>query len=279
MAWWGKLLGGAFGYVFGGPLGALIGVALGHNLDGGLERTGEDFSSYLADETIDGKTWFSAQERTQTAFFTATFSVMGHLAKADGRVTRDELRIATEVMEQMSLTPDLTRAAQRLFNKGKAPGFPLDGVLEQFRQECHRSRNLIQLFIELQLHAAYADGALRPQERTILIHICHRLRISEFEFKRLEAMVQAELRFRRTVGAEDFRTQTGGTLDDAYAILKISPEASDHEVKRAYRRLMSQHHPDKLVANGVPEEMIRVATEKTQEIKLAYEQIKEARGL
>ena len=121
MAWWGKLIGGAFGFMLGGPLGAILGAALGHNFDRGLSDV----------EALPGGSDPDRQERTQTAFFTATFSVMGHVAKSDGRVSDDEIRLASNIMEQMGLTSDQKRLAQRLFNEGKAPDFPLADVLEQ----------------------------------------------------------------------------------------------------------------------------------------------------
>ena len=264
MAWWGKLIGGAFGYMLGGPLGALLGAVLGHNLDAGLRRMDQLDSA--------GPFAFDERERTQSAFFTATFAVMGHIAKADGRVTADELQVATRLMRQMNLTPELVRAAQELFKQGKAPAFPLDEVLDQFRQECHRSRNLVRMFVEIQLFAAYADGSVHPEERRILIYICQRLGVAADDFARLEAMIQAEVKLARGGDA-------GPSVADAYAILNVSPDVSDADLKRAYRRLMSQHHPDKLVAKGLPEEMMKLATEKTREIKQAYDRIKEARGL
>ena len=256
--------------MLGGPLGALIGAALGHSFDSGLgriEQLGYDESP------------FSNQERTQTAFFTATFSVMGHLAKADGRVTRDELHVATALMQQMGLRSDLVDVAQRLFNEGKAPNFPLDAVLDQFRAECHRNRNLIRLFLEIQVQAAYADGAVHPSERRVLQHVCLRLGFSAGELESIEVRIAAELNFRRTYAGWGTPGPPRASLDDAYAILNVDPQASDAEVKKAYRRQMSQHHPDKLVAKGLPEEMMTLAKEKTQEIKLAYERIKESRGL
>jgi DnaJ like chaperone protein len=271
MGWWGKIIGGAFGFLVGGPLGGLLGVALGHGFDKGLEQVSSSTSHWPP---------FTAQEQTQTAFFTATFSVMGHLAKSDGRVTRDELGVATDLMRQMHLSPEQIRVAQRLFNEGKAPDFPLDAVLEQFRRTCHSSRNLMRLFIEVQLYAALADGAMHPHERRLLVYVCRRLNVAHREFLDLEAMIAAELRFRRAGGARE-ETLEGepNDLTDAYALLNVSPDVSDAELKRAFRRLMSQHHPDKLVASGLPEEMMKLATEKTQEIKLAYDRIKKARGL
>jgi len=254
MSWWGKLLGGSFGFVFGGPLGALVGVALGHTMD--AHRSSSP----------------GVRERTQTAFFTATFSVLGHLAKADGRITRDEIRLAEAVMAQMQLGEELRNLAKNLYRQGKEPDFALDEVLDQFKRECHRSRLLLRMFIEILLQAAYVDGVLHPAERKILLHICSRLGITPAQFEHLDAMVR---------GARG-RTPRGGLrgddLDRAYAVLGVPAEANDEEIKRAYRRLLNQHHPDKLVAKGLPEEMMKLASEKTHEIRKAYERIRAARG-
>jgi len=272
VAWWGKVVGGALGFVLGGPLGALLGAVLGHNLDRGL-------ASLEAGETLDP----GDRERVQTAFFTATFSVAGHLAKVDGRVSPQEIGLAEAVMTRMDLSPDMRRAAIDLFNRGKAPGFDLDAVLEQFRQECRHRHSLMQMFLEIQLQAAYADGPPSPGEERLLRQICERLGIPEFLFRRLEQLVRLQHEFASGAagaGREAPRApRTGGpTLDQAYAVLGLKAGASDAEVKRAYRRLLSQHHPDKLVSKGLPEEMMKLATEKTHEIRQAYEIVTRARA-
>jgi DnaJ like chaperone protein len=268
VGWWGKLAGGAFGFMLGGPLGALLGAGLGHNLDRGLDGLKQ------AEELAPGE-----RERVQTAFFTATFSVMGSVAKADGRVSQKEIALATAVMDEMDLDSEMRRTAIRLFDQGKQPDFPLDEVLEQFRRESHRRTTLIQMFIEIQLQAAYADDHLNAAEERLLLHICKRLGIPEFLFRRLERMIQAE---RHYTGAGQRGEAPGKerrpSLDDAYAILNISSDVSDGEVKKAYRRLLSQHHPDKLVAKGLPQEMMKMAAQKTHEIRQAYEKVKETRG-
>ena len=266
MSWWGKLAGGAFGFILGGPLGALLGAVLGHNLDRGL-------SGLEAERLQPGE-----QERVQTAFFTATFSIMGHLAKVDGSVSRKEIDLAEAVMRKMELDADMRATAIRLFNQGKQETFPLEEVIEQFRRECHRRSTLIQMFIEIQLQAAYADGKIDSAEERLLLHICRRLGIPEMLFRRLEQMIQAEYHFAGAGGGQFRKGDAAPSLDDAYALLNISKNVSDDEVKRAYRRQTSQHHPDKLVAKGLPEEMMKIASEKTHEIRLAYERIKEARG-
>ena len=266
LSWWGKLAGGAFGFMLGGPLGALLGVVLGHNFDRGLRR----LPGVEVDTAAD-------RERVQTAFFTATFAVMGRVAKADGRVSEQEIRMAETVMSEMSLAPEMRRAAIGLFNQGKSAGFDLDAVLEQFRRECHGRTTLLGMFIEIQLQAAYADGTLDPAEDSLLAHICARLGVSPQEYRRLERMVRAERGFAGDAGARRPRP-SGPTLDEAYAVLGLDASASDAELKRAYRRLLSQHHPDKLVSKGLPEEMMKVAAQKTHEIRQAYERVRAARG-
>ena len=280
MSWLGKILGGALGFALGGPLGAVVGVALGHNLDRSAraerDRGREDLGFVDADDPadfLDSPEPLDPHERTQTAFFTATFSVMGHLAKADGLVTRDEIRLAAQVMDEMQLSGFRRELAQRLFREGRAADFPLDAALDQLRRECRYSSHLIAMFVEILLHAAYADGALHSRERALLERICVRLHLPAGELARLEAMVRAQ---RHIHGGQP---SDGISPEDAYAILGVDESCSDAELKRAYRRMMNRHHPDKLVAKGLPEEMMRVATEKTREIKAAWERLKEVRGL
>jgi DnaJ like chaperone protein len=148
VAWWGKALGGAFGFMIGGPLGALMGIAFGHSFDRGMSGVG-------------GAEFAADQERIQAAFFTATFSVMGYIAKADGRVTRDEIRLAEAVMERLGLGTEMRESAKKLFGEGKANDFPIDEVMQQFKRETHRRTTLIQMFLEIQLQAAYATRSTR----------------------------------------------------------------------------------------------------------------------
>lgn len=283
MSWWGKVLGGTFGFVIGGgPLGALIGAAIGGVFDKGMEQLDADNAGSADD-----------QERIQLAFFTATFSVMGHVAKADGHVSRDEIRHAEAVMNHMQLTPEMRRAAINLFNEGKKNEFDLNGVLTQFRQEAGRRTNLYRMFLEIQIQAAFADGTMDHAERTVLLSISKQLGFPDFVFRQLEALVRAGMGADGAAGAggryQGGAHQRGGagqgrapskglSLDEAYAILGVDAQSSAQDIKRAYRRLISQHHPDKLVAKGLPEEMIKLANEKSAKISSAYDMIKDARG-
>ena len=158
---------------------------------------------------------------------------MGHISKADGRVSQEELRLAGAVMDQLGLRGQMrARAAQSLFNAGRGSDFPLDDVLAQFRRECRYSLNLARLFVEIQVQAAYADGEVHPAERLLLNHIAAVLGLAEGELEQLEAVVRAH------AGASG----SAATLspDEAYAILGVSLQTSDADVKRAYRRLMNR---------------------------------------
>lgn len=264
MAWWGKLIGGTFGFMLGGPLGALIGAAIGHNLDAGMDR--------LPGGQVLGA---GETERVQTAFFTTIFSVMGYIAKADGRVTHDELDIARNLMSHMQLSGDQRKAAMHLFAEGKQAGFALDDVLEQFREECRGRRNLVQMFLEMLISTALADGVLHDSERNALRYIAEKLGFPQSSFEQLLSLVQAQFQYGAHDGAQE--KSSAEKLREAYAVVGVTETASDEEIKRAYRKLMSEHHPDKLVSKGLPEEMMKIATEKAQEIQTAYDEIKAAR--
>lgn len=258
MSWW-TLLGGAIGLALGGPLGALLGAALGNAVGAGASSF-TDAPGLAAGDT----------ERVQTAFFTAAFAIMGHVAKSDGRVTRDEIAMAERVMAGMRLDAEQRRLAMSLFNEGKQDGFPAHEVLEQFRRECHRRRHLIQMFMEIIVGTALADARYDPRERSALEGIAAALGYTPDAFAELMGRMTGQAHFDEGGSARD-------RLDAAHELLGVEAGVGDAELKKAYRRQMSQHHPDKLVAKGLPEEMMEIATRKTQDIKAAYELIRERR--
>ncbi|SHO55631.1 co-chaperone DjlA [Vibrio quintilis] len=279
----GKILGVFFGLLFGGPIGALIGLFLGHQFDKarGLHNSPFSSSSFSSGE---------AQQARQEQFFKAAFSVMGHVAKAKGKVTKEEIHLATLMMERMNLTEAQKTAAQNAFRDGKSPDFPLEDTLEQVVQATGRRHDLLQFFLELQISAAFADGDLHPIERNLLHKIARGLGFSSEYLERRLRMQEAAFRFQRNArfgggggyqegaGSAYQEQQTADRLDDAYKLLGVDKDAEAGVVKKAYRKLMNEHHPDKLMAKGLPPEMMTVAKEKSQEIQQAYDLIKKVKG-
>lgn len=263
--WLGLVIGAVLGWMVGGPVGAIIGALLGQSVSVGVSRGGWSGHDSM---------------RAQEAFFTATFSVMGHIAKADGVVSPDEIQAARAVMAHMNLDPNQQRVAIELFNRGKQPDFNLDAALAQFRAACFGRHDLMRMFLQIQLHAALADGGLHPAERVLFQRICALLGISEFELRQYEQFIHAQRTYQGAHGRAGVGTRAReDALAAAYQTLGVSPQASDGDIKTAYRRLMKDNHPDKLVARGLPEAMVKLAQEKVQQINVAYDTIKESRGI
>jgi DnaJ like chaperone protein len=279
MLWIGKIVGILLGYAFAGPLGAVIGFIFGHNFDVALKQQ-SDHSHQNSQK----------QTQNQNAFFIATFQVMGHVAKSDGRISEIEIQAARAVMQRMGLNEKMRRRAIELFNQGKDTDFSLQQALQHLLENCQRNRSLLQMFYDIQLQAAFAEGALSPQKKRLLQFICQRLGCTPVDFSTYESIYRGQYSYQQQTRQQRGQQQyyqykqrytqptAESTLSDAYKILGIPQSANTAEIKRAYRKLMSQNHPDKLVAKGLPDEMMKLATEKTQQIRAAYDQIRESRG-
>lgn len=211
-------------------------------------------------------------------FFRTTFELMGHVAKSDGRVSEAEIDAARRLMQELRLGPREIGIAIECFRNGKSAAFDAERGVERLREACGQRHDLLRAFMELQLRAALAGNGISPPARAILLRVADRLGMSGLEFAYIEASLRA--RQRTHGGTAGGKPAAGaGSLADFYAELEIDPNITDQEVTKAYRRQMSRHHPDKLVANGLPESMAQVAKEKTQRIQEAYEGIRAARGM
>lgn len=264
MKWTGKIIGFLIGWMTGGPFLATLGLLIGHAFDKGLS-----IDSFIQNP--------GHQKQTQDVFFKTVFSVMGFMAKSDGRVSEEEIEKARHIMDRMGLMGQQKQEAIHFFTEGKQPDFDINAALSEFRQACHSHKDLLRLFIEIQFQAAHIRGQVSTEKRRILKYICQFLGFTPIDFTIFDQFSRAHQRQQQQ--RRRYHHQPQEPLRDSYQILGLARQASDQEVKNAYRRLMSQHHPDKLIAKGLPESMIKIATEKTQEIKAAYEQICKARGI
>lgn len=263
----GKIIGALFGAMFGGFYGMLFGVWVGHYFDIGLAQESSGFQRIFTPFT-------GASIQVQEIFFESTFSIMGHIAKADGRVSEREIEAARAIMARMGLSHEKSLQAMQLFNRGKEPGFSLEQTLALFSRVARNRFPLVQMFLEIQLQVAMADGRIAEGARPILRKAANVLGFPPEYIDRLADRVNAETHFHRR--AETRRPQH--TLKEAYRVMGVSETVSPLQLKKAYRKLMSEHHPDKLAAKGLPPEMMRLATEKTQQIQEAYEAILKERG-
>lgn len=245
-------IGGLIGFLVGRIPGLVIGALLGFGL-----------AQFARRQIL--KRGLGA---VQAQFLDSTFAVMGAICKADGQVTHDEIRVAEQLFDRLHLSGERRESAKAAFNRGKTGDFDLDAEVTKFRQASRGNRTLLQLFLQVQLSAIAADGVLHDNERAMLLRVARNLGLPDEEVQRLEAMLR---------GGGDAATSQK-SLDDAYSVLGLDESASDAEVKKAYRRLMSQNHPDKLAGQGMPEDMREIAEERTREIRNAYDTINAARG-
>jgi DnaJ like chaperone protein len=252
MQWLGKGIGGLIGAFVAGPLGSLLGVLVGHQLDQSASRGG------------------SVREISRL-FFEVTFEIMGQVAKVDGRVSEDEVRAARGIMRGMRLNDAQVQSAIEHFTRGKSASYPLDSRLAELVAQLGDRGDLARAFVQIQLQSAIAAGDVGDDKRNVLWQVASALGVSRAEVAQIEALVRG---FAPGVA----RAGAAQSLDAAYRVLGVTAQASNEDVKTAYRRLMNQHHPDKLVARGLPESMIGVAEQKTHEVRTAYERIKGQRG-
>lgn len=246
------LIGALLGYLIGGPIGLLIGGGLGYWL---IQRLKKSLIGKLAG--------------AQAQFLESTFAVMGCMCKADGQVTEDELEASRQLWDRLRLNEAQRAKAREDFTRGKRDDFDLEAELAKVRGVVGSQRAMLQVFLQVQLAAIAADGQLHPAEHDMLLRVARGLGCTEAEIAQIEAML------RGGGGAEG--GPQGPSLEDAYRVLGVEEDASDAEIKKAYRRLMSQNHPDKLAGKGLPESMREMAKERTSEISNAYDLIKKTR--
>lgn len=286
MSWFGKMVGGTIGLVIGGPLGAIAGGAIGHHLfdkgssesggrsggwggnDGAFRRGfGEAggfggagaFGGFGGASPSAGPSSSSAEER-QLSYFLALFSILGKLAKADGTVSREEGQQIIAFLDQFGVTGEQRKFAIRVFNEAKDSSYRAEDFAAQFAEFTRNQRDLRLSLVDMLFRVALADGTFHPREDEMISSVSAVLGISAAELRAI-------------------RDRHLGSANHAYSVLGLRPEASDEEVKSTYRRLVHEHHPDRIVAEGMPDEFVDYANQRFQEIQAAWDTIRTERNL
>ena len=252
----GKLIGAIVGLIlFHNPIGLLLGAMIGHFWDVAVTQL--------------------KPPSMGRGFIEPLFAFAGALSKSDGRVSEVEIVAAESLMARLRLDGAQRRAAIDRFNAGKQPGFDVSLAIQELKRWCGGRRDLAFLVLDLLLDLVHAEGALADAKLALVRKLCWSLGVSDHELAALSAMkgyaAAAGGGFR---GARP--PPSGPIRIDPYAVLGLDRGANERDIKRAYRKLMSQHHPDKL--GDVPEVLRRRAEERAREINAAYERIKSERG-
>jgi len=266
----GKIIGIFVGYFLWGIPGVLIGLPLGYVVDKSLLALKKPHYAKATTHEL---------SHLDEGYLSAAYTVMGYIAARSDSPSKDDIVAANAVFDRLQL-PKIDRPqALRLFAEGAQPDFNVNDVLFKFHDIYSDKPDLLEMFIELQIYAIDQDAKISSSERPALLGVCHWLDLSKADFEGIYRCIRTDQQLRR----RQRRYADGGKdkvkLANAYAVLNTSPNASDDDIKRAYRRLRSVHHPDKLLAKGLPEDMLKTAENKTHEIRLAYEAIKTVRNL
>lgn len=246
MSIWGKVIGGVAGFALGGPIGALMGAAFGHAVDRSNINIGRGRSQGPA-----------AVESKQTAFTIAVIVLNAKMAKADGHVTRDEVDTFKRIYD---IPVGEIDDVGQLWNEARTDASGFEPYARQVGEMFAHDPAVLESLLGGLYTVALADGVLHPAEVEFLRKVAHEFGFDQARFERIQA------------------SYAGGDAGEAYEILGLKPGASEDAVKNAYRGLIKEHHPDRLIAKGMPQEFIDIANEKMATINNAYDQIEKERA-
>lgn len=267
----GIIIGGILGFKFGSYPGMFFGAWIGRWIE----------------QQLTGNKTVNNQKQTQESFFNALFLTMGRLAKCDGKVSQSEIERTEGIIRHMKLNQELRQRAIQLFNQGKDESYDIESVLVQFGQFAKRSLSLKQIFLEMLVDVAEADGMISRAEQALIERTCH---LIGYPVQLFIAMMKMR-GFAATGGAQHKQSRRGNNGRQGgrrpvnsqapfnpYQVLGVSQNDNKATIRKAYKRKISQHHPDKLVSKGLPPEMMEVAVEKTKQVQLAWEKVKDLKG-
>ncbi len=258
MGIFGTLVGGTLGFLVGGPLGMVLGGALGSN----LSRDTQSFGGRMHGQT---RTMPQSAQDLQLVFALALTSLAAKVAKADGRVTKDEIQTFDAFLSQsLGLSSEDRQIAAKVFNQARDSQTPIGEFTKQIRSIFRAQPQRLRDIVSILLAVALADGHLHPAEEQLIQKIAWDFGLDQAEYQSCKAA---------------FAAAHGEPQVSPYEVLGVSANASDEEVRRAHRKLVREYHPDTLQAKGLPEDFLEFATEKMAAINDAWSHIKKERGL
>ncbi len=272
MVWWATITLAIIGFFVWIPWGIIPGTLIGFYIDYAFLSHG-----HLQSISYDSK--FRGVKKYY--FVKSMFSVLGHIAKLDGVVKQEHLNYAEQIMEKMKLNSTLKMIAKNMFNSGKRKSFLLSRSLVKLKQHCGHDDSLLEKFVEAQLTMARLLGPMSEKSKRAIVVICEILQFgvieegdhANFFHEQHDDASGEHSDYRRRSKDQHRNYQPRPAANDSYAILGVDRNADKKTVKLAYRKLISQYHPDRVIANGGSEKEVQQATAKTQRIHKAYEDI------
>ncbi len=256
MGFWGKAIGASMGFAVGGPIGAVLGGVIGHGFDTQSVQTRQYF------ETEDHG-WPEVEQEfdRQYLFYVSLASLSAKMAKADGVITSDEIRAFDHFLRfDLRLNIDERKKIALIFNEAKNSPEEAAAIARQFKALIGYQHEVLQMMIQLLFRIAMADGHMHPDEERFIDQMASIFDLSQMEYQQIRALYIKE-------------------NDRSYQILGVTKNSSDSDIKKAYRKLVLEYHPDKIQAKGVPEDFVKVANDKMAEINKAYDDICKERGI
>lgn len=279
----GSLIGSILGFKFGGFFGLIFGAILGAQAE-----------TWIAENLL-GRP--NRQTQVQSAYFEALFITMGKLAKADGVITKNEIRKCEAIMNHMQLDAQRRKSAIKLFNLGKQDNININIYLTKFVKASHGAYSMKQVFLEMLIEVASAENKINQAEMNFMYSIADKIRFPRQIFVTLVRMrgfnvngqgagqrrQQQHSHYNSNRNQHQRQNQNQqqwqrASTTSPYQTLGVDKTDSKAVIRKAYKKLMSANHPDKLIAKGLPPDMVRVAKEKTQNIQAAWEKVKDLRG-
>ena len=249
----GKVVGAGLGFMVGGPLGAVLGGSLGHQYDA-AQTTRQNKRKFI------GAGQQSMQDY-QAIFMVSLISMAAKISKADGHVSAAEISVLDDFLKnELRLSAQERQTASRIFNQAKQ----YHGDYADFAREFHTissgNHQLLVTMLHLLFRIAASDAQVNPAEQEMIHNIARIFNLSAGEFDQIKSF---------------YIKETSGS----YKILGCTPASSDEEIKKAYRKLAHEYHPDKILAKGLPEDFVKFANQKLKEINEAYDRIKKERAI